>query len=164
MNRDVSSAHAALVATHGPRVWSLCRRLSRQPEDDYQAIWEKVFRAVDRVDTSRDLAPWITTLARRHLIDRHRRHKVRGEVVELHEVASTAPDPDRAAAAREGLSDLESALQRLPEAQRRVVVLHHVQGLPLERIAAEEGVALGTVKSRLHRGRAELVRRLGGHR
>ena len=164
MNPRVSTAHHALVATHGPRVWSLCRRLSRSPEDDYQAIWEKVFRSIDRIDTSRDLAPWIATLARRHLIDRHRRQKVRGPVVELHEVASTRPDPDREAAAREGFGDLEQALTHLPEGQRRVVVLHHIQGLSMERIAAEEGVALGTVKSRLHRGRAELVRRLRGHR
>lgn len=138
--------------------------MSASPEDDYQAIWEKVFRSLDRVDTARDPAPWIATLARRHLIDRHRRQKVRGEVLEFSDVASQAPDPARQASARQGIGDLEAVLATLPEAQRRVVVLHHVQGLRLERIAAEEGVALGTIKSRLHRARAELVRRLGGHR
>ena len=41
--------------------------------------------------------------------------------------------------------------------QRRVVVMHHVHGIDLETLAASEGVPLGTIKSRLHRGRAALI-------
>jgi DNA-directed RNA polymerase specialized sigma24 family protein len=40
------------------------------------------------------------------------------------------------------------------------VVQHHVHGVPLEQLATEEGVALGTIKSRLHRGRARLAEQL----
>ena len=50
---------------------------------------------------------------------------------------------------------------RLTDSHRRVVVLHHIHGVPLEQLAADEGVALGTIKSRLHRGRAHLAELLG---
>ena len=52
---------------------------------------------------------------------------------------------------------LESAIAQLPEDQRRCVVLHHIEGLSLSDIASLEQVAIGTIKSRLHRGRAHLA-------
>ncbi|HEY0840530.1 MAG TPA: sigma factor-like helix-turn-helix DNA-binding protein, partial [Vulgatibacter sp.] len=54
-------------------------------------------------------------------------------------------------------SRLEAALARLPDVQRRTFLLAAVHGQPLEAIAAGDGVAVGTVKSRLHRARAELA-------
>lgn len=60
-----------------------------------------------------------------------------------------ATEPDHVA--------LVVALRRLPEAQRRAVVLHHVAGLPVADVAAETGVPVGTVKARLSRGRAALA-------
>ena len=52
------------------------------------------------------------------------------------------------------------ALQALPLAQRKVVVLHHLLDLPIDRVAAELGVPAGTVKSRLARARAALAAQL----
>lgn len=151
-----------LLREHGPRVWTLCRRLSREPEDDYQAIWIKVFSALERAEPRDGLGPWVATIARRHLIDRHRRGKVRGELVELGDHAITQADPGSSMDRGRRQRALEAALQRLPDAQRRVVVLHHIQGLPLDQLALDEGVAVGTIKSRLHRGRARLAELLRG--
>lgn len=53
---------------------------------------------------------------------------------------------------RSGL--LGDALRQLPATQHRVVVLHHIEGSSLEVFASQEGVAVGTVQSRLHRARA----------
>jgi RNA polymerase sigma-70 factor (ECF subfamily) len=58
-------------------------------------------------------------------------------------------DPSRVA--------LVAALRRIPEAQRLAIVLHHVADLPVEQVAAETGVPVGTVKARLSRGRAALA-------
>jgi RNA polymerase sigma-70 factor (ECF subfamily) len=49
-----------------------------------------------------------------------------------------------------------AALQRLPEEQRRAIVLHHLCDLSVEQVAAEVGAPTGTVKARLSRGRAAL--------
>jgi RNA polymerase sigma-70 factor (ECF subfamily) len=146
-------------------VWSLCTRLAPgEAEDAYQQIWEKVLRALPGFDPdgSASLDTWIGTIARRTLIDRHRRRRTRGEIVELDRLRSAGKGPESLVVARERVVLLERALQRLPGDQRRVVVLHHLQGVPLATLAHEEGVALGTIKSRLHRGRARLASILGG--
>jgi RNA polymerase sigma-70 factor (ECF subfamily) len=54
-----------------------------------------------------------------------------------------------------------AALQRLPEEQRRAIVLYHLCDLSVDQVAAETGVPAGTVKARLSRGRAALRRILG---
>lgn len=150
-------AWTGILAEHGPRVWSLCRRLSPEPEDAYQEIWEKVHRRLARFDPDRgSFGSWLTAIAHRHLIDRHRRRRVRGEVLQLPEMRDPEPSSEGRAIARERERALEAALERLPEAQRRAVLMHHLAGRPLAEIARDEGVATGTIKSRLHRARARL--------
>jgi RNA polymerase sigma-70 factor, ECF subfamily len=60
--------------------------------------------------------------------------------------------------------DVQRALMHVPEDFRAVMVLHDVQDLPQEEIAAILGIAVGTVKSRLHRGRVALAKALGVER
>lgn len=143
-----------LVAQEGPRLWALCRRLTDDPEDAYQEVWERVFRALPGFDLDGSpIAAWIATIAHRHLVDRWRRRQVRNEVP-LEDEPMVVEGPPRS-------DDLEEALGHLPDAHRRVVLLHHLHGLSLDEIAANEAVALGTVKSRLHRARAALALALG---
>jgi len=160
--RGEARARRALVERHGPMLYGICRRLAPDPEDCYQAIWEKIFRGLARFDPagSAKLSTWMATIAHRHLIDRHRRRSVRGVVLPLDELSTDAPSAEALVGAREEHQRLEVALRRLPAAQRRVVVMHHINGLPLEKIAEQEGVAVGTIKSRLHRGRARLTQLL----
>jgi RNA polymerase sigma factor (sigma-70 family) len=144
-------------AAHGGLVWTICRRLSPDPEDAFQECWEKVLRALPSFDPEgAALSTWIAVITHRHLVDRHRRRRVRGEVLPFSDFAG-AQDVEREAATREAIDQLDAELARLPVEQRRVVVMHHVHGIDLETIAAAEGVPIGTVKSRLHRGRAALV-------
>ncbi|MCA9568208.1 MAG: sigma-70 family RNA polymerase sigma factor [Myxococcales bacterium] len=156
-------AREALVAAHGRRVFGMCRRLDPHPEDAYQEIWEKVFRSLARFDTTSGppLQAWITTVARRHLVDRHRRRTVRGEVVDLELAPPTEPEAPAHVERAELLERLEAALDDLPEAQRFVVVQHHVHGCDLATLSADSGLPVGTLKSRLHRGRARLAALLG---
>jgi RNA polymerase sigma-70 factor (ECF subfamily) len=56
--------------------------------------------------------------------------------------------------------DLYQALRGRPPGQRQAVVLHHLVGLPVEEVASQLNVPVGTVKSRLTRGRAALARGL----
>jgi RNA polymerase sigma-70 factor (ECF subfamily) len=152
------AARSALVRAHGPSVWGLCRRLCPEPEDAYQEVWEKVLGALARFDPAgpATIRTWILAVTHRHLVDLHRRRRVRGEVVELPELPFV-PEVDEPLDRRRRMERVEAALARLPESHRRVILLHHLHGLPLEELSSHEGVALGTVKSRLHRGRARLA-------
>lgn len=153
-----STTLAALVAAHGARVYSLCRRLDPDADDAYQAVWEKVWLHLDDLDPERgSTQAWLVTLTHRTLIDRHRRRRSQGVVVPLPDIAEHRPSAPALIHAAERRAQLETALSRLPESWRRVVVLHHLEGEPLDDIAAREGVPVGTVKSRLHRGRARLA-------
>jgi RNA polymerase sigma-70 factor (ECF subfamily) len=154
---------ARILEAHGGAVYALCRRLAPDPEDCYQEIWEKVFGALPRFepDGGASLSTWILTIAHRHLVDRHRRRRVRGVVVPFEDARDERAGPHEHVCDAQRRVRLERALGRLSDEHRRVVVLHHIHDLPLEAIAEGEGIAVGTVKSRLHRARAELAHLLG---
>ncbi|TNE84850.1 MAG: RNA polymerase sigma factor [Deltaproteobacteria bacterium] len=152
-------ARAALLEAHGPVVWGLCRRLCAEPEDAYQEIWEKLFRRLGQFDPqgSATLRTWVARVAHHHLIDRERTRRRRGEVAPVEELPPVESGECRVGFRLE-LVRVEEALTRLVPEQQRVVLAHCVHGVPMKDIAADEGVALGTVKARLHRARAELFR------
>jgi RNA polymerase sigma-70 factor, ECF subfamily len=166
--RGDAAAWRALLGEYGPTVYSLCRRLDPDPNDAYQVIWEKVVNALHRFDPAgpSPLLSWLMTIAHRTLVDRHRRRTVREVVVPFAdppEAIAPTEDPVAVMDRAQLREELDEAMHRLPEAQRRVVVLHHVHGVDLPAIAATEGVAIGTLKSRLHRGRARLQTLLASH-
>ncbi len=161
-------ARAELVERLGPLVWALCRRLDQQPEDAYQDAWAHLFAVIGRFEPhgTASLRTWVKRVVHRRLVDRHRRSKVRAVVspwesgMVEERVASGLPGPEQLASEGRRRARLEAALEHLAPAQRRVVVLHHIHGTPLDELAEREGVALGTIKSRLHRGRARLLQLL----
>ncbi|PKV86168.1 SigE family RNA polymerase sigma factor [Streptomyces sp. TLI_146] len=94
---------------------------------------------------------WVRTVAWRLAVSRWRRHRRAGEAWRLHDgrpEAAHGPDPSSVA--------LVDALRLLSERQRRVAVLHYVCDLTVEQVAAETGLATGTVKTHLSRARAAL--------
>ena len=75
-----------------------------------------------------------------------------------------APDPEAEAGRAELYRHLDAALRLLPEDQRSAVVLCDVYGMDYGEVAAATASALGTVKSRIHRGRLRLRELLAAHR
>ena len=99
---------------------------------------------------------WVRKTAFRLAVDglrRARRH--RGALARL------AAASERAAPLDAEDREVVAALQRLPLAQREALVLHHCLDLPVEAVAVQTGVSVGTVKSRLARGRDQLAALLG---
>lgn len=108
-----------------------------------------------RVSRFDDPEAWLRRTAMNLAISRWRRARVAARGLVRLGVPRDVDAPDG------GDVDLARALATLPHAQREVLVLHHVAGVPLEQVAAELGVPVGTVKSRLSRGRAALAPLLG---
>lgn len=153
------SARRALVMKEGPRVLAICQRLAADPEDAFQEVWARVFANLHQFDPEgkASIGTWIRTIAHRLLVDRHRRGQVRGAVLPFKDRAGEDSPVEEALLRRRRSAALDHALGELPDPQRRVVVSHHLGGLSLHAIAEAEGVALGTVKSRLHRARGRLA-------
>jgi RNA polymerase sigma-70 factor (ECF subfamily) len=142
-----------------PRVVGQLRLLTGDLAAAEDAAQEAFVRAASRWgQLARYQQPeaWVRKTAFRLAVDglrRARRHH--GVLVRLAARPEPATPPD--AEDRE----VVAALQRLPLPQREVLVLHHCLDLPVEAVAAQTGVSVGTVKSRLHRGREQLAALLG---
>ena len=78
------------------------------------------------------------------------------------ETISTLPGPGDTASAEESLSTLNGLIRELSEDHRIVLLMHDAEGYSLPEIETLTGVALGTLKSRLHRARAALKKSLQG--
>jgi RNA polymerase sigma-70 factor, ECF subfamily len=96
---------------------------------------------------------WVRRVALRLATDRARRTRRRAAAL----LRLRPPQSPSIELSADSL-DLYNALRGLPASQRQAVVLHHLVGLPVEEIASQLNVPVGTVKSRLSRGRAALAR------
>lgn len=124
-------------------------------QDLTQVTFMSVVRSRDRYTRGSALKPWVLTIAANAARDslrlKHRTMEQQTETGEPVEVAVAAEQPDP------GLRrELETALGKLPEAQREAVVLHKVHGLSFEQIAAMLGATSTAVRIRAHRGYEKL--------
>jgi RNA polymerase sigma-70 factor (ECF subfamily) len=101
-----------------------------------------------------DPEAWVRKVAFRRAIDHHRR-----TARQLRALLRLGPPPSLPPVGAEHV-DLVRALGKVPVAQREVLVLHYVAELAVDRVAAELRLPVGTVKSRLARGRAALAHHL----
>ena len=156
------------VVEHKDRVHGYAAMMLRdgsEAQDIAQEAFVRLWRHRDEVDSSLALA-WLLRTTRNLCVDRLRRLVVRAEVEDgpafVERQGSSEPDPERRSGSSEVGRAVLRALGELSEADRSVVVLREIQGLPYDEIAATLGVPLGTLKARLHRARerlrAELVR------
>jgi RNA polymerase sigma-70 factor (ECF subfamily) len=152
------AAIATFYDATSARLVGLLAAMSGNRSDAEELAQEAYLRLLTRWDTvSRyeDPEAWLRTVAVRLMISRQRRATVARLRLPLLAGRHSSPEPSPDAVT------LQDALLRLPTDQRVVVLLHHVADLPVEDIARELEVPLGTVKSRLSRGRAALKALLG---
>lgn len=157
-----SAAFEEIVGRHEQRVYNLSLRMLGRPEDARDATQETFLAALRKLPSFRGdsaLSTWLHRVAVNACYDILRRRKRRAEEG-LPEDPGAAPG-DVADSSSEAV-DVQRALAEVPEEFRAVLVLHDVQDLPFEEIAGILGVPIGTVKSRLHRGRVGLARLLTG--
>jgi RNA polymerase sigma-70 factor (ECF subfamily) len=139
-------------------------RMTRSVEDAQDLVQDtfvRAYAAFDRFQPGTNLRAWLFTILHRARTDRLRRRARRPVETELSDDVGTAPTQDRLAS---GYEELERALLALPEAYRAAVVLRDVEDLSYREIAEVLDVAVGTVMSRIHRGRALLRTALAGRK
>ena len=173
-------AFAWLVATYHQPVYSLIARTlptEADAADIAQEVFVKVYRGISGFHGDASLRTWIYRIAlheasnRRRWWSRHCRQEVtiEAETGESSEgqplcIRDTLVDenesPFEMAAQSELRAHVEAELREVPDPFRTVVILRDIEGLAYEEIAEILGVNMGTVKSRLMRGRANLKGRL----
>jgi RNA polymerase sigma factor (sigma-70 family) len=143
---------------YGGLVWSLARRMSDSAgdaEDATQEIFLEIWKSAGRYDPSAGSeAVFLTTIARRRLIDRLRARNRRPAHEEFNEDTTAGPDTVSPAggpiAAEAAIA--ARALEKLNPAQRDILLMGIVEGMTHSEIATATGKPLGTVKTQMRRG------------
>jgi RNA polymerase sigma factor (sigma-70 family) len=154
------AAFELLVYRHGPMVWSACCRLVRDrhaAEDAFQATFLALTRRAQSINHSQSVAAWLHRVAVRAGLCLHRRARNRPVLLGSYsDGVDPRPNPREQAERTDAASDIDAAVNRLPERLRRVVVLCELRGQSLRQAAAELRCPVGTVASRLARARQRL--------
>jgi len=151
-----------IVRSHSARVYRLAYRLTGNPhdaEDLTQEVFVRVFRSLSSY-TPGTFEGWLHRITTNLFLDsarRKQRIRFEGLADEMaHRLAGSEPTPAQAFDDSHLDDDVQAALKALPPEYRAAVVLCDIEGFSYEEIAATLGVKLGTVRSRIHRGRAQL--------
>jgi RNA polymerase sigma factor (sigma-70 family) len=156
-------AFEALMGRHGPMVYQVCRRRlgdRHEAEDACQAVFLVLARCAGSVRNRESVAGWLhgvaVRVAARARKDARKRLLREQRAAEVAAAAGVDPTRDL-----DGPSEaVHEELARLPEKYRSPIVLCYLEGLTHEQAAARLGSPVGTVRSRLSRGRDQLRRRL----
>jgi RNA polymerase sigma-70 factor, ECF subfamily len=154
-------AFTELMGRHERRVYNVAYRMLGRTEDAADATQDVFVTCLRKLGGFRGTAAFSTWLHRVTLNVCYDTLRKRGREGLVEEVPDRASGFDLAETAAASV-DVHRALQRVPEDFRAVLILHDVQGVPYEQIAEAIGAPVGTIKSRLHRGRVALARALRG--
>jgi RNA polymerase sigma-70 factor (ECF subfamily) len=170
-------AYARLIAQYHQAIYNLVYRILNDPSDasdTTQEVFIKVFRGMSSFKCDSSLKTWMYRIAIHEASNRRRwffRHKAQELSIEpeqeLRHVGSLreslvdeGESPFETVARGQVRARVEQVLQELPEHYRTAVILRDIEDLSYEEIAEMTDTSLGTVKSRLVRGREALRRRL----
>jgi RNA polymerase sigma-70 factor (ECF subfamily) len=183
LKRGESAAFEELVRTNQHRIYGLCLRMlgdRGEAEDLAQEVFLSVFKNIQTFREESLLSTWVYRIARNHCLNRikflRRRAHERQQPLEDTRQADLAGEsladplggsrparPDRAAEGRELERRILAEMQHLSEDHRELVLLRDFEQLSYDEIQEITGLPEGTVKSRLHRARMELARRMAPH-
>ncbi len=161
------AAFDELVRKYEKRVYNLAYRLSNhydEANDISIDAFIRVFQAIKMFRGDANFSTWLFRIVTNVYLDRRKRtrnkqHLSLEEYIELEEnsvarqIEDPSPTPAIAVEQNERTSLLQGAIVTLPHDQRAMILLYHTEGLSYEEIATVLELPIGTVKSRLNRGR-----------
>ncbi len=180
LRRGEAAAFERLVSEYTGDVYALLYRLTSNPEearDLTQETFLRTFQSISRFRGDSNLKTWLYRIAVNQARNRWRwwRRRKRDVTVSLdatddsHEQPLSAMlrndeavDPEQETLAKEREGQLREALLGLRQSYREAVILRDVEGFSYEEVADTLQISIGTVKSRISRGRLELRRKLEG--
>ena len=165
-------AFAHLVEHYQTPVYNLCYRMLGEPEaaeDAAQESFLRVYQNISRYDRQRPFATWLLSIAAHYCIDRLRRRKFSMLSIDAEKDNDerptefpdvNAPNPEQEAVHREDQEALHNILQQLDATDRAAVILRYWYDFSEIEISQSLSLTVSAVKSRLHRARKEIARRM----
>ena len=172
------AAFEQLINEHQKRIFSIAYRVAGNPDDAAdmaQEVLVKIFKNINKFKGDSKFSTWIYRVATNTCLDelkRLKRHKAYSLDQELEtedgavsvDVEDTAPTPEQSAERKAIRSAVNSAIAKLGEEHKKVIILRDIQGFSYEEIAKMLNCSDGTVKSRISRARAKLKKILSQDR
>lgn len=146
-----------------PRLRAFARGLTRaadHADDLVQHACEKALRNMESYTPGTRLDAWMFRIMRNAWIDEIRARRIMSDLVDVDDSALVGEDGRRTTETRLHLAEVRRAMDRLPEDQRIVLMLVCVEGMRYRELAEALDIPLGTVMSRLSRGRIGLAQML----
>ena len=157
------SEFSGLVEREIPRLRRYARALTRSADRADDLVQETLLRAISKShlwQTGTDIRAWLFTIMHNHYVNMVRRAMRDDATVDIEQMsASLVANTDPTASSQ--LRELEQSLARLPDEQREVILLVGLEGMSYETAAKILSIPVGTVRSRLSRGRDALRRLMG---
>ena len=164
-NKD---AFRAVVDRYRRPIYNFCYRMVRNPEeaeDISQEVFLRIFRFLERYNDRWKFSTWIYRIAFNLCVDALRKHKRSLSLDSL--MPTSAPElsgkeklPDAEAEQEEEKRFIRRAIDSLPPKYQTAITLYHLQDRSYDEIARMTDMPIGTVKTRVHRGRRMLVDKL----
>lgn len=165
-----NKAFELLIDEHFKKIYNIAYRLSgneADASDMTQEVLIKIFRHIGSFSGNSKFSTWVYRVATNTCLDELKKIKRRstysldaeldtGENEVVVQVRDEAPTPDIAAEQKELSAAVGKAIKRLSPDHSAVVILRDIQGMSYEEVAKILNCSVGTVKSRLNRGRAQL--------
>lgn len=134
-----------------------------EAEDLTQEIFMKIYTSLPKYDSSKNFTAWVLTVAKNHLIDAYRRtkrEKSQREDFNEHFQAAIEAGPEAEMIAEQSRKLLWKGLGQLSPEIRLAIILKEIQGKSYEEVADIMNIPVGTVKSRINRGKLQLAQLL----
>jgi RNA polymerase sigma-70 factor (ECF subfamily) len=165
------TAWEEIVRRYGNAIFSLCFQFTMTREDAEELVQEvfiKLYNTLHLWRPERPLLAWIMTITRNRCIDEYRKARQERRLERLpHEVLELLPgggrDAEQETLVRERYAKLMECLHELPEETASLILMRDLLGLSYEELAAMTNLPVGTIKSRLNRGRLAIATRLRDH-
>ncbi|KXH80841.1 RNA polymerase sigma factor SigW [Sporosarcina sp. HYO08] len=167
-------AFEEIVTLFQHRLYHLCYRMlgnAQEAEDIAQEAFVRAYMNIHSFDQKRKFSTWIYRIATNLCIDRIRKKKpdyyldaeVPGtEGLDMYsQLAAAGELPEDEVVKMETQERIQYEINRLPDKYRSVIILRYIEELPLQEIADVLEMPLGTVKTRVHRGREALRKQIG---
>ena len=160
-----ASAFNELLGMHEKRMYAVCLRMCANPEDAQDCLQEsmlRVFRSISGFKGQSSFSTWVYRVTMNTCLDelRKKKNKQSASLDSLLETGWSPSDeydtPEHHAMAGEKRKAIQSAISELPEDMRSAVVLRDIEGFSYEEISGILGINVGTIKSRISRGREKL--------
>jgi RNA polymerase sigma factor (sigma-70 family) len=169
LNHD-EAAWELIISRYKRKVFGIAYKFTgrfEEAEDLTQEVFFKVYKALHSYKKEQDFSWWLVSISRNACIDYYRSVKrerkiLSGDVNDLKNFKFQGMTPQGNMEAAERARSVRQSLGELPEDLRHVLILRDLQGLSYKEIADQLNLAEGTVKSRIHRGRAELADKIKG--